>query len=72
MQHLSRMVVLVVAAVAIVEMLAAAQAPTQKPQFEVATVKPTNRRGCMIPQPGWSLHGSRPIPENLNCLCLPP
>ena len=52
MQHLSRKVVLVVAAVAIVEMLAAAQAPTQKPQFEAATVKPTNRRGSMIPQPG--------------------
>jgi uncharacterized protein (TIGR03435 family) len=50
MRRLIRIVVLVVTATA--GIATAAQAPAEKPQFEVASVKPTNRRGGMIPQPG--------------------
>ena len=49
MRNLSRKVVLVVATTALA-LLAAAQAPAQKPQFEVATIKPsdTSQRGATI------------------------
>jgi bla regulator protein blaR1 len=45
MRYLSRKVVLVVAGIAIGAMLAAAQAPAQKPSFEVASVKPNVQSG---------------------------
>jgi uncharacterized protein (TIGR03435 family) len=46
-------VVILVLGVAVAALPAASQTPpTQKPSFEVATVKPINRRGGMFPQPG--------------------
>src|SRR5207249_2751033 len=45
MANLTGKVVLVVAAVATGVMLAAAQAPAQKPQFEVASMKPNAQSG---------------------------
>src|SRR5207245_1869989 len=51
MRRLIRNVVLV--ATATVAVSTGSQTPSaKKPQFEVASVKPTNRRGGMIPQPG--------------------
>ena len=50
MRHLSRKVVLVVAALAVMGMRAAAQAPAQKPSFEVTSVRP-----CQPSEPGGGL-----------------
>ena len=58
MRHLSRTVVSVVAIIASAAMLAAAQAPAQKPSFEVASVKPNtspDRRYSILRQPGGRL-----------------
>jgi uncharacterized protein (TIGR03435 family) len=44
MRHLSHKVVLVVAGFATAVMLAAGQAPAQKPSFEVVSIKPNNSR----------------------------
>ena len=51
MRHLSRKVIFVVAATAIAVLPLAAQAPAQKPQFEVASVKP-NKSGKPLPTVG--------------------
>ncbi len=45
MRHLSSKVVLVVAAIVIAAALLTAQAPAQKPQFEVASIKPNAQSG---------------------------
>jgi hypothetical protein len=53
MRHLSRKVVLVVAAIAAAVMAVASQTPpAQKPSFEVASVKPTKIRGPINETPG--------------------
>jgi hypothetical protein len=50
MRHLGNKVALVVAAIAIAAIFAAAQAPAQRPSFEVASIKPSdpNQRGATI------------------------
>src|SRR5690242_21550627 len=69
MQHPSRKVVLVVAAVATGVALLAAQEPAQKPSFEVASVKP-NRSGRSGGPPRVGTEAGRFVASNANLRML--